>query len=98
MDQLSTAGAATLRLHECPGWYYLLREFDTLYRHGSAGGSRLIRAHRKRVRDALSSIIDANPELSLRPAEAKQVTAHLFRALDLGERGAVQGLTRGFRG
>jgi len=94
MDQHSAAGAATLRLQDCPGWFYLLREFDTLYRHGSAGGSRLIRAHRKRVRDALSSIIDANPELSLRPAETKPVTAHLCRALDLGERGAVQGVTR----
>ena len=94
MDQLSVAGAATLRLQECPGWYCQPREFDMLYRHGSAGGSRLIRAHRKRVRDALPLIIDANPELSLRPAEVKPVTARLFRALDLGERGAVQGLTR----
>ncbi|MER5173044.1 dimethylsulfonioproprionate lyase family protein [Thioclava sp. CPCC 100088] len=94
MNPPFTAGIETLRLQECPSWYYLLREFDTLYRHGSAGGSRLIRAHRKRVRDGLSLIIDANPELSLRPAEAKPVTAHLYRALDLGERGAVQGVTR----
>ncbi|MEX5730111.1 dimethylpropiothetin dethiomethylase [Rhodovulum iodosum] len=82
------------RLFDRPDWLYLLREFDTLYRHGSAGGSRLIRSHRKRVRDTLSQIMDANPEISLRPPEAKPVTAHLPRALDLGERGSVGGMAR----
>ncbi|KEO51151.1 dimethylsulfonioproprionate lyase family protein [Thioclava pacifica] len=82
------------RLCDAPDWLYLLREFDTLYRHGSAGGSRLIRSHRKRVRDTLSQLIDANPEITPRPPEAKPVTAHLPRALDLGERGAVAGLAR----
>ncbi|MCA0946881.1 dimethylsulfoniopropionate lyase [Salipiger pacificus] len=86
--------AAQLRLHDCPDWLYLLREFDALYRHGSAGGSRLIRAHRKRVRDALASILDTNPEITGRAPEMKPVTAHLGRALDLGERGAVQGMSR----
>ena len=46
------------RLLGSPNWLYLLREFDALYRHGSAGGSRLIRAHRKRVRDTLSAAMD----------------------------------------
>lgn len=82
------------RLADCPDWLYLLREFDTLYRHGSAGGSRLIRTHRKRVRDALSQIIDTNPELDLRPPQAKPVTAHLPRAIDLGERGSMRGMAR----
>ncbi|MXN17742.1 dimethlysulfonioproprionate lyase DddL [Pseudooceanicola sp. GBMRC 2024] len=86
--------AEQLRLRDCPDWLYLLREYDALYRHGSAGGSRLIRAHRKRVRDALASIIDANPEICDRAPAAKPVTAHLGRALDLGERGAVQGMSR----
>ncbi|MBD3803350.1 MAG: dimethlysulfonioproprionate lyase DddL [Rhodobacteraceae bacterium] len=81
-------------LCDLPDWLYLLREFDTLYRHGSAGGSRLIRSHRKRVRDTLSQLIDANPEITPRRPEAKPVTAHLPRALDLGERGAVAGLAR----
>lgn len=93
MDQIAEP-ASLLRLHDCPDWLYLLREFDALYRYGSAGGSRLIRSHRKRVRDALASIIDANPEMSDRAPEIKPVTAHLGRALDLGERGAVQGMSR----
>lgn len=88
------ADAAGPRLHDFPDWLYLLREFDSLYRYGSAGGSRLIRAHRKRVRDTLSKIIEANPPITPRPVEAKPVTAHLPRALDLGERGAVGGMAR----
>lgn len=86
--------AAGPHLADCPSWLYLLREFDTLYRHGSAGGSRLIRAHRKRVRDTLSAIIDANPPVSARTPEAKPVVGHLQRALDLGERGAVKDMAR----
>ncbi|SDI95719.1 dimethylsulfonioproprionate lyase family protein [Alloyangia pacifica] len=94
MNDLTETPAATLRLQDCPNWLYLLREYDALYRHGSAGGSRLIRGHRKRVRDALASIIDANPEITARAPEVKPVTAHLGRALDLGERGAVSGMAR----
>ncbi|WP_127104966.1 dimethylsulfonioproprionate lyase family protein [Pararhodobacter zhoushanensis] len=82
------------RLFEHPSWLYLLREFDSLYRHGSAGGSRLIRAHRKRVRDTLSMVIDANPAITLRAPEVKPVSAHLPRALDLGERGVVGSMAR----
>jgi dimethylpropiothetin dethiomethylase len=83
-----------LRLFDRPNWFYLLREFDTIYRHGSAGGSKLIRAHRKRVRDTLSSILDANPPVTPRAPEAKPVTAHLPRALYLGEQGMVRGIAR----
>lgn len=86
--------AAGLRLLDCPNWLYLLREFDALYRHGSAGGSRLIRSHRKRVRDTLSAIIETNPAVSVRPSDAKPVVGHLTRALDLGERGAVKDMAR----
>lgn len=82
------------RLFDAPDWLYLLRDFDALYRHGSAGGSRLIRAHRKRVRDALSQLIDANPEIVARSPQVLPVTAHLPRALDLGERGAVDAMAR----
>jgi dimethylpropiothetin dethiomethylase len=83
-----------LRLHDCPSWLYLLREFDTLYRNGSAGGSRLIRSHRKRVRDVLAAVIDGKPEVSSRPATFKPVTSHLSRAIDLGERGPMHGMAR----
>ena len=65
-----------------------------LYRQGSAGGSRSIRSHRKRVREAVSAVLEANPEMAVRAPEAKPVTAHLGRALDIGERGAMQGLAR----
>ncbi|WP_172331161.1 dimethylsulfonioproprionate lyase family protein [Mangrovicoccus sp. HB161399] len=83
-----------MHLQDCPGWFYLLREYDMLYRHGSSGGSRLIRSHRKRVRDRLSHVIDANPAILPRAPQEKPVTAHLPRALDLGERGAVAGMAR----
>lgn len=86
-----------VRLMARPNWLYLMREFDTLYRHGSAGGSPSIRGHRKRVRDRLSATIGKNPAVLPRLPENKPVTAHLPRALDLGERGAMQGMARALR-
>ncbi len=83
-----------LHLQDCPNWIYLLREFETLYRHGSAGGSKSIRSHRKRVRETLSAVIDRNPEMSFRAPAVKPVTAHLDRAFDLAERDALRGLAR----
>lgn len=85
------------RLMQCPNWVYLLREFDTLYRYGSAGGSPAIRSHRKRVRDRLSSVLTSNPEMVERGHQTKPVVAHFARALDLGERGAMQGMARALR-
>ncbi|MEM9392657.1 MAG: dimethylsulfonioproprionate lyase family protein [Pseudomonadota bacterium] len=85
------------RLKDRPDWVYLLREFDALYRHGSAGGSPAIRAHRKTVRDRLSAAMARNPEMLPRVCETKPVTAHLGRALDLGERAAMQGMARALR-
>lgn len=89
--------APPLRLTDAPNWLYLLREFDTLYRHGSAGGSAVIRGHRKRVRDRLSAVMVRNPGLRARAPEVKPVCAHFNRALDLGERGAMQGMARALR-
>lgn len=86
-----------LRLSDCPNWIYLLREFEALYRHGSAGGSASIRSHRKRVREVISATLAANPEITPRNPELKPVTAHLPRALDLGERGAMQSMARALR-
>lgn len=85
------------RLMDCPDWLYLLREFEALYRWGSNGGSPMIRSHRKRVRDRLSAVLSKNPALSQRLPESKPVTAHLARALDLGERGSMQGMARALR-
>ncbi len=85
------------RLMDCPDWLYLLREFDALYRYGSDGGSPAIRSHRKRVRDAISAAISANPVVDARAPEMRAVTGHLPRALDLGERAAMQGMARALR-
>lgn len=87
----------TPRLSDSPDWGYLLREFDALYRYGSAGGSQVIRGHRKRVRDRISAVLAENPELRARTPQEKPVTAHFARALDIGERGAMQGMSRTLR-
>lgn len=81
-------------LKDFPDWGYLLQEFERLYREGSAGGSRAIRSHRRRVRETLSSIIDSNPAMIEREPALLPVTAHLPRAFDLGSRAALPGLTR----
>jgi dimethylpropiothetin dethiomethylase len=93
----STQAGFSNRLTDCPNWVYRQREFDALYRYGSAGGSPLIRGHRKRVRDRLSAAMAINPEIIKRDCEMKPVVAHLPRALDLGERGAMQGMARALR-
>ncbi|SEK39068.1 dimethylsulfoniopropionate lyase DddL [Roseivivax marinus] len=85
------------QLQDRPDWLYLLREFEALYRHGSAGGSKAIRAHRKKVRDRLSASIAKNAGFVERAPAEKPVTAHFNRALDLGERGAMQGMARALR-
>lgn len=97
MSEHSPITEAPPRLREKPNWLYLLREFDYLYRYGSAGGSTSIRSHRKRVRDKLSATMALNPPVLSRPAAVKPVTAHLARALDLGERAAMQGMARALR-
>jgi dimethylpropiothetin dethiomethylase len=86
-----------VHLRDCPNWKYLLQEFDTLYRMGSSGGSSAIRSHRKRVRDQLSKAIKSNPVVLASNPASLPVTAHLPRALDLGERGAMQGMARALR-
>lgn len=75
---------------------YLLREFEALYRYGSAGGSRAIRGHRKRVREALAAVIERNPPIIEREPAAKPVVEHLARAIDLGARNVLGGLSRAF--
>ncbi|MBO0904303.1 dimethylsulfonioproprionate lyase family protein [Jiella sonneratiae] len=84
----------TTSLAESANWKYLLQEFDMLYRHGSAGGSKAIRSHRKRVRDTLSAIVERNPRIVGREPQLKPVVEHLPRALDLGARTAVGGIAR----
>lgn len=87
--ETSKQGTAVDRLSDAPDWLYLLQAFDTVYRLGSDGGSKLIRSHKERVREALADIIRADPPLLKREASTKPVTAHLPRALDLGRGGAL---------
>ncbi|MEM7491397.1 MAG: dimethylsulfonioproprionate lyase family protein [Pseudomonadota bacterium] len=89
--------AAAAALADRPEWLYLLREFEALYRHGSAGGSGVIRTHRRKVRDVLSRAIAANPAVIDRAPDTKPVVAHMARALDLGERATMQGMARALR-
>lgn len=82
---VETAGAAAAsRLRSQPDWVYLLREFYEMYRHSSAGGSTKIRSHQRAVRETLSKVSEANPELHFAQPETKPVCAHLKRALDEG--------------
>ena len=90
-------GATGPRLRDEPDWLYLLREFEVLYRHGSDGGSAVIRRHRRGVRDALRAVIAADPDVLGRAPSPLPVVAHLSRALDLGERAAMGGMARALR-
>ncbi|MEM9330743.1 MAG: dimethylsulfonioproprionate lyase family protein [Pseudomonadota bacterium] len=80
-------------LEDYPNWAYLLHEWELLYRHGSAGGSSAIRGHRRRVRETLSKIVDSNPRIKKRPNLDLPVTAHLQRAIDLGNRNVLSGMS-----
>ncbi|MBT8408276.1 MAG: dimethylsulfoniopropionate lyase [Alphaproteobacteria bacterium] len=82
------------RLKDCPDWVYLLQEFRRVYHDGSAGGSKKIRSHRRRVREALSAAVDANPVLSPRAPQSKPVVAHLNRAFDMGARNMLSSFSR----
>jgi len=73
-----------LRLNHAPDWIYLLREFYETYRYLSSGGSALIRAHQRAVREAISRLMTANARIELAPPVVKPVTTQLQRALDEG--------------
>ena len=77
------------RLKDMPDWHYLLQDFYELYRHLPSGGSPVIRAHQRAVREAVGRVIKANPAVAPQPPARKPVTAHLRRALDTGERGPL---------
>ena len=74
------------RLSDAPSWVYLLREFYEIYRYLPSGGSALIRAHQRSVREAISRVMNANASISLREGLEKPVTKHFRRALDEGRR------------
>ena len=91
---METEQPGQTRLRDCPNWTYLLQEFHGIYSRGSAGGSKAIRGHRKKVRDSLSFVIDLNPAIEPRKPVSKPVTAHLPRAFDLAASGPMAGMSR----
>ena len=82
------------RLGEVPDLGYALGEFDAVYRYGSAGGSAIIRRRRRRVREALSRTVEADPPVVPRPPERLPVATHFGRAIDLGVNGPLAGFAR----
>jgi dimethylpropiothetin dethiomethylase len=77
--------AAQTRLSDLPDWHYLLRDYYEFYRKLSAGGSPIIRAHQRKVREAISRVIRANPPVDQLIPVKRPATAHLRRALDNGQ-------------
>lgn len=82
------------RLSEHPGWLYLLQEYFSAYRFGSAGGSSRIRSHMRQVRQRLSQTLQVDPELNRLPPQTKPVVQHLGRALDNGGSGLMESFVR----
>jgi dimethylpropiothetin dethiomethylase len=76
-------------LSEQPDWLYLLREYHDTFGAGSSGGSNAIRSHRRRVREQINRVVQADPPILGRQPEDKPVTAHLGRALDLAAAGPL---------
>ena len=76
-------------LSEQPDWLYLLREYHDTFGTGSSGGSDAIRSHRRRVREAINRVVQADPPMLGRQPADKPVTAHLGRALDLAAAGPL---------
>lgn len=82
------------RLNDEADLLYLLRDVDDVYRRSSAGGSKVIRAHQRHVRERLSRIIEADEHLLDVTPTDKPVTSHLPRALEIGARGPLAQMAR----
>lgn len=76
--------ARALRLSDAPDWGYLLSEFYEMYRFLPAGGSARIRAHQRKVREAISKLVRSDPAMRFPPPTRLPVTAHWGRAMDEG--------------
>jgi dimethylpropiothetin dethiomethylase len=76
-------------LSDRPDWLYLLRDYHEAFGAGSSGGSNAIRGHRRRVRERISRLVQADPPILGRQPADKPVTAHLGRALDLAADGPL---------
>ena len=72
------------RLSQHVDWQYVLREFWTVYRFSSAGGSKPIRTHQRQVRDLISAQTALDPEMQFGEPESLPVCDWLGRAIDQG--------------
>ena len=79
-----TMHAMPVRISDQPDWTYVLRDSYDLYRRLPAGGSAKIRAHLRTVRERISRVLQANPEVLKTTGQTKPVVAHLRRALNNG--------------
>jgi dimethylpropiothetin dethiomethylase len=86
--------ATATRLRDDADLLYLMRDVDDVYRRSSAGGSKIIRGHQRRVRETLVRVIERDPVLRQTGGAVKPVTAHLPRALELGAHGPLSRLAR----
>lgn len=86
------------RVSEQVDWYYVLREFWSIYRFNSAGGSKPIRSHQREVRRRISEELERDPALLERPPQQLPACRWLGRALDQGlSSGSAAGLLRAVR-
>jgi dimethylpropiothetin dethiomethylase len=85
------------RLLDRPEYLYLVRDYDAVYRYGSPGGSRAFRSHLRKVREAISDVVEANPPVVDREPATKPVVTHLDRALATGSRGVMGQLSHSLR-
>jgi dimethylpropiothetin dethiomethylase len=81
-------------LRDLPDWRYLLQEYEELYRYLPAGGSDRIKAHQRKVREAIARLLRADTPVTLQPRAVKPVTSHLRRALDEGRQGVLAPVVR----
>lgn len=85
-------------LRDHPDLAYYLRDLRFYYLERSAGGSKAIRSHMKKAREALGKALKSDPRISLCQPERLPVRRHFSRALDRGVSGPgetmIQALSR----
>lgn len=85
------------RLSDHIDWHYLLREFWSVYRFSSAGGSKAIRKHQHEVRNAISAEMSSDPAFEAGLPETLPVCDWLGRAIDQGLQERSAPLVRALR-
>lgn len=84
----------TAKLKDHPDMAYYLRDLRFTYLERSAGGSKAIRSHMKKARDALGKAIGGDPEILPENPERMPVCRHFSRAVDRGVPGPGENMLR----